>query len=267
LRPSGRAGLLLQAVVVELRHVFRDLLVGEQERRADLERQRILLAERLELDREPHGLAQIAPGRDHAVIGHQRAAAPLERRDHERGKLGRAIGRVGRAADIGAARDRDHVVHGRDLHAADREGRRMDGMRVHDSIHVAACGKNVAVHAPFRGGRELVLGAPVHAQMDDVVRLQLVIGATRRRDEKTVLPAQRKIAGGPLVEAGRIHGAARIDQRLPRPAFLLHGHRPIHPPSVRGKKSRRRRQASSFQLRPSRSTRAIAAAGPHVPAI
>src|SRR5580704_15115334 len=67
---------VLQAVGRETLGSLRDLLIGQDERIADRERQIILLRDRLEFDGQPHRLVQAGPERNHTVIGEEAALAP-----------------------------------------------------------------------------------------------------------------------------------------------------------------------------------------------
>ena len=129
-------GLAPQAIFLELLDRLFDLSGFQHLRRSDLKGERILLAERFELDGKPHRLAEIGAGGDHPVIGHQRAVCGPQRFQHRLRQFLGAIGFIGRAANYRTARRRDHVMDRRDLHATDSERGCMNGMGMHDGIYV-----------------------------------------------------------------------------------------------------------------------------------
>ena len=81
----------------------------------------VLLGDRLQLDRAPHRLVEVAAERDHAVVGEQAAGAALQRLHRIfRERLG-AVDRVVGDPHVRAAERGDHVVAGGDRLARDAQ--------------------------------------------------------------------------------------------------------------------------------------------------
>jgi hypothetical protein len=75
---------------------------------------------------------------------------------------------------------------------------------------------------PFAGRDQLPRRvAAIGIQMDDVLGLQAVVGAAGGRDQQTIPPAQTGIARFAERQPAGVHGAAMVDQRLPRGAFMI----------------------------------------------
>src|SRR3984957_13616261 len=89
---------------------FGDLLIGQNDWIAEREREIILLRDRLEFDREPHGFIQVGAERDHAVIGEEAAISPLERMKHKVRQFFRSVTRVASASDRGPTESGHHIV-------------------------------------------------------------------------------------------------------------------------------------------------------------
>ena len=193
---------------------FFDLLFRQQRRLADLQAAVILPRQRLDLDRKPHRLRQRRPDRDHAVMVQQAGQPALQRAHGMFGKLLRAEGRIGRAADGVAAGAGDHVMHRRNLHAHDREHRRVGRVRVDDGVHVRPRLEDIAVKPPLarRALGGIVRAVEIH--VDDLLGLHRLVGRAGRRDQQAVAVAQADIARRALVDAERIHAQAGVDDGL-----------------------------------------------------
>jgi hypothetical protein len=215
-----------RAILLEFFNCPFDLVVGERTRGPDPKRNRILLAQRFDFDGKPHRRAEVMSGGNHAVVGEQRAGASAQRFQYRPRQFLGAIRRVGRATDRRPAGGGNHIMHGRYLHAANREGRGMNRVRVDDRVDVHALLQNIAMDTPFRGGREPVLIVPVHVHEDDIVNFQFVVRQARRRDQQAIFPTHRNIAGGPLIDAVSVHAETGADDRLADSFFLGRGHTP-----------------------------------------
>src|SRR3546814_9067844 len=89
---SGSVRLRLLAVGFELLQDTLHLVLGQQDRLADLERTPVLHSQGFHLDRERQSLVEVRAERDHAVIGEQAGAPPLQRRQRMASKFMRAEG-------------------------------------------------------------------------------------------------------------------------------------------------------------------------------
>ena len=90
---------LTRAIRLESLDRLGDFGIGQHHRGADLQRDRILAAQGLDFDGEPHRLRQVRTRGDHAVVGKQAGAAAFEGVEGEIREALRAVGSVGRAAD------------------------------------------------------------------------------------------------------------------------------------------------------------------------
>ena len=137
-----------------LRHIL-DFGLGEEGRATGLEGVVILFGQRFDFYGEPHGLGEVRADGDHAVMGEKAGFPILKGFDRiVRERLG-AEGGIGRAADVIAAGDRDHVVQAGNVFLQDGECRAEGGVGVDDGIDVRARVDDVQVKAPF-GGRDEV---------------------------------------------------------------------------------------------------------------
>ena len=90
------------------------------------------------------------------------------------------------------------------------------GMGVEDGAGLGAGAEDVAMKAPFGGGRErafpgFVLGGERHG--GDVLGAELIVGNGRGGDQHRAALADADIARGALVDAERVHPAAGLDDR------------------------------------------------------
>ena len=185
---------------------------------------KILLRQKLQFLREPHGAGKRRTGGNHAVVGEQAAVAPLQRLQRIVGKLPCSIASIGRAAHRVAAKGRDHVMDGGDVAAGDGEDGGEGGMGVDDGVDVGPGLHDVEVEPPFDRGLERALKVAVAAAErhgGDHFRAHVGIRNGAWRDEHHVLAARADVAGCALVQANGVHVAALVDDVLPQ-MLLFH---------------------------------------------
>lgn len=202
------------AVVAETVDDARHFIVGQDVRRAGGEGLQVEFGEGFGFGSEREGFVEIATDHDESVVGHERGPAVAEGCDDVGGEFVGAEGRVGRAADLGAAEQGDEVVHRRQVtsQASDRGG--VLAVGVDDGLGVGPGAKDGEVKGVF-GGRLACAGDGARREIDvhDVVGGHLVVGQGRGRQEKTGagLVAHGDIAGGALVEPTGLESEAGVD--------------------------------------------------------
>ena len=123
------------------------------------------------------------------------ARRPSSARDRMVGQRLRAERRVGRAADVVAARDGDHVVERGNAAVEARERRCERRMRMHDRLRVVARRVDVAMKSPFRSTAAARRCACVRRCATATISSALIsrVGHPARRDQKPVeVPSRQR---------------------------------------------------------------------------
>ncbi len=163
----------LPPVMCELGQHGLHFRIGKNLRLADLQRTPVHLGERLDFDGQRERLVQRFADDDHPMVREQARFPSVERGERGVGKLLCTKCSVRRAADVVAARHRDHVMERRyaAVEAGERRGERR--MRVDDRRRLRPRAIDVAVEPPF--ARRLARAArnPALVHRDDVVRRRI----------------------------------------------------------------------------------------------
>ena len=194
----------------------------------------VLLAQDFEFDAEIERLLQVVTDNQHAVVGQQAGTSIRDGQQHGVGQGLCAESRVGGAAHAVATKARDHVVERRDVVAQAGETGGKRRMRMQYRTGIRAPGVEVTMKAPLRGRLSAALATAVHAHVDDILAYEGIVGHARGSDQETragaVAGAQAEVAGGAAIEAGRLHAARSVEQRLPR---IRHAEPPGTGPAAR----------------------------------
>ena len=81
-------------------------------------------------------------------------------------------------------------------------------------------GVDIAVHAPFAGRFQRVVGVAVEIDQHDIPRFELLVGQAGRGDQESRFEAHADVAGAALVERLCIHRQAGVDH-LPRQCLAV----------------------------------------------